>query len=155
VPHLGSSYTSLASPAPTITQQAQEIVQQPRGRKGLKNLANVLVENDGGRIGRRAVTLDAWRKMMSVLRPDLISNPWIYDLMFVASSNSIKTSEQFKEDPTINYKVRRLGSLCCWARPAAGGSPFSSRPATSSFLRFFSFLRSDTARRSFASAATR
>ena len=93
MPHLGSSYTSLASPAPTITQQAQEIVQQPRGRKGLKNLANVLVENDGGRIGRRAVTLDAWRKMMSVLRPDLISNPWIYDLMFVASSNSIKTSE--------------------------------------------------------------
>jgi hypothetical protein len=123
VPHLGSSYTSLASPAPTITQQAQEIVQQPRGRKGLKNLANVLVENDGGRIGRRAVTLDAWRKMMSVLRPDLISNPWIYDLMFVASSNSIKTSEQFKEDPTINYKVRRLGSLlllgspCCWRVP--------------------------------------
>ena len=107
-----------------LTQQhPQEIVQQPRGRKGLKNLANVLVENDGGRIGRRAVTLDAWRKMMSVLRPDLISNPWIYDLMFVASSNSIKTSEQFKEDPTINYKVRRLGSLlllgspCCWRVP--------------------------------------
>ena len=83
---------------------AQEIIRQPRGRKGLKNLANVLVAGGHETGGRREVTLASWRSMMTVLRPDLLKNPWIFDLLFVASSNSITTQERFKNNPTVNFK---------------------------------------------------
>jgi hypothetical protein len=100
---------------------AASIVQQPRGRQGLKNLANVLVQSDGSTTLKRKVTLESWRKMMTVLRPDLKSNPWIFDLILVASCNNrIKTSEHFRGDNTslhfrefcdcchsVNLKVKR------------------------------------------------
>jgi len=40
---------------------------------------------------------------MSIIRPDLKHNPWIYDLIFAASSNMITTPEQFVGDPALNY----------------------------------------------------
>ena len=50
------------------------------------------------------VKLSAWRKMMIIVRPDLRSNPWIYDLIFATSSASIKTPEDFVGDPTLNFQ---------------------------------------------------
>ena len=50
------------------------------------------------------IKLSAWRKMMCIIRPDLKSNPWIYDLIFASSSSRIRTPEQFAGDPTITFQ---------------------------------------------------
>ena len=42
--------------------------------------------------------------MMCIIRPDLKSNPWIYDLIFASSSSRIKTPEQFAGDPSITFQ---------------------------------------------------
>jgi len=80
--------------------EVRDIVQQPRGRKGLRRLSSVI---EGNEMTSTSITLSSWRKMMSIIRPDLRRNPWIYDLIFAASSNTIKTAEQFGDDPVLNY----------------------------------------------------
>ena len=40
---------------------------------------------------------------MLIVRPDLQSNPWIYDLIFAASSSRISTPEQFAGDPSVTF----------------------------------------------------
>lgn len=81
----------------------QDIVQQPRGRKGLRRLSSVIEGNSSQSSSSMCIPLSSWRKMMSIVRPDLKNNPWIYDLIFAASSNTIKTAEQFGGDPALNY----------------------------------------------------
>ncbi|GMH47608.1 hypothetical protein TL16_g00104 [Triparma laevis f. inornata] len=82
-------------------EATREIIQQPRGRRGLKRLSSVIINNTSD---NESVKLSAWRKMMVIVRPDLRNNPWIYDLIFAASSTSIKTPEDFVGDPTLNFQ---------------------------------------------------
>ena len=86
------------------TISTQEIIRQPRGKTGFKKLSSSMTTN------MCYVTLSSWRKMMRIARPDLKSDPWIYDLIFAASSNSIETVEQLEQNPSVTFQEF---SECC------------------------------------------